>query len=283
MKILVLGATGMAGHVITLYFKERGHNVTALVTRPVSFCKYIIVDANDKIALNKHILVSKYDAVINCIGILNQFASMNKTDAIYLNSYLPHFIAKILKETDTKLIHMSTDCVFAGNTGPYYEISKHDGNSFYDRTKSLGEVIDSKNLTFRNSIIGPDIKINGIGLFNWFMNQSAPIYGYTGAIWTGVSTITLAKAMERSLEVNLNGLYNLVNNTSISKYELLKLFNKHFRNDEMMILPSDDLKLDKTLKCSRNDFDFTVPSYEEMVIEIKEWVNNHKNLYSNYK
>ena len=82
--------------------------------------------------------------------------------------------------------------------------------------------------------------------------------------------------------VNLTGLYNLVNNDSINKFELLRLFNKYFRNDELTILPSDKLQLDKTLKCTRTDFDFIVPSYEQMIIEMKEWVDAHKELYPNY-
>ena len=141
---------------------------------------------------------------------------------------------------------------------------------------------DDKNLTFRNSIIGPDINKNGIGLFHWFIQQNGIINGFTKAIWTGVTTLTLAKAMDKAIQTNLTGLYNLVNNDSISKYNLLCLFNKHFRNDEIKIEKSGKLVLDKTLICKRNDFDFVVPSYEQMVIDMKEWVNNHKELYPLY-
>lgn len=35
----------MAGHIITLYFKEQGYDVTGFTRRPVSFCKNIIGDA----------------------------------------------------------------------------------------------------------------------------------------------------------------------------------------------------------------------------------------------
>lgn len=282
MKILVLGVGGMAGHIISLYFKERGHDVTGFATRPIDFVKSIVGDAMNIQSLKKILLEGNYDVVINCIGLLNQFADNNPSNAVFLNSYLPHFVENILKKTLTKFIQMSTDCVFAGNTGPYYEDSLRDGQSFYDRTKALGEIENSKDLTFRNSIIGPDIKENGIGLFNWFMKQTGTIYGYSGAIWTGVTTLTLAKAMERAIEVNLTGIYNLVNNTSINKYELLNLFNKHFRNNEIIIQKSDKIQLDKSLRSSRTDFDFVVPTYEEMIIEMKEWIDNHKSLYPNY-
>lgn len=281
-NILVLGSIGMAGHLITLYFKEKGFNVTAYSMQPFPYCNNIIGNALETENFKNMLLEGDYDAVINCIGILNQVAEDNQSLATYLNSYLPHLVADTLKDKKTKLIHMSTDCVFAGNSGPYYEDSLRDGLTFYDRSKALGEVEDNKNLTFRNSIIGPDMNENGIGLFNWFMKQSGEINGFTGAMWTGVTTLTLAKSMEQAIKEDLCGLYNLVNNTSISKYDLLCLFNKYFRNNELVINKSESLNLDKSLRRKRNDFSFVVPSYEEMVSEMSEWVNNHKDLYPMY-
>jgi hypothetical protein len=42
----------------------------------------------------------------------------------------------------------------------------------YGLSKSLGEIIDDKNLTLRTSIIGPELKDNGEGLFSWFVKQT---------------------------------------------------------------------------------------------------------------
>ncbi|KAF0129293.1 MAG: dTDP-4-dehydrorhamnose reductase [Bacteroidetes bacterium] len=282
-KILVLGASGMAGHTITLYFMEKGYDVTAYSMNPFPFCRNINGDAFNRDEFTQILVQNEYDIVINCIGILNQWADENLAMAVYLNSYLPHLIADtLLKSSKARLIHMSTDCVFAGNTGPYFENSLRDGRSFYDRSKALGEIDDDVNLTFRNSIIGPDMNENGIGLFNWFMKQNNEIKGFTGALWTGVTTLTLAKAMESAIQENLSGLYNLVNNYSISKYELLSLFNKHFRNNCITIHKSDKLQLDKSLRNSRTDFSFVVPSYEHMIIEMKEWIEAHPQLYPHY-
>ena len=282
MKILVLGASGMAGHLITLYFKERGYDVVGFCRRPIDFCEYILGDAMNMDDVKGAIEKEDWDVVINCIGILNQFAEENKSQVVFLNGFLPHYVADLMKDRKTKLIQMSTDCVFAGNTGPYYENSFPDGKIFYDRSKAIGEVNDVKNLTFRNSIIGPDINEKGIGLFNWFMKQSGTIGGFTGAIWTGVTTLTLAKAMEQAIKEDLTGLYNLVNNTSINKFDLLSLFNKYFRDNQIDIEPNDKLQLDKTLKCIRTDFSFLVPTYEQQVQEMRDWVYSHKDLYPHY-
>lgn len=272
----------MAGHLISIYLHEQGHDVTAFSKSPFPYCKNINGDAMDKTFIVSMLKEDDYDVVINCIGVLNQDCDRNPSKAVYLNSYLPHLIVDILVKTKTKLIHMSTDCVFSGKKGSYKEDSFPDGETFYDRTKALGEVKDDKNLTFRNSIVGPDMKENGNGLFNWFMKQSGTINGYSKAIWTGVTTLTLAKAMERAAMENLTGIYNLVNNQSISKFDLLGLFNKNVREVKINILPSSVVNLNKSLVNTRKDFSFEIPSYEQMVIEMKEWIYNHKELYPHY-
>ena len=273
----------MAGHLISLYFKEQGHEVVGFARQQSELLdSTVISDASDMSLIKKTIDEGEFDAVINCIGLLNQFAEQNKAMAVLLNGYLPHYLTEITKDTKTKVIHMSTDCVFAGNDGPYYEDTLPNGATFYDRSKAMGEINTEKDLTFRNSIVGPDIKSSGIGLFNWFMKQEGEVRGYTGAIWTGVTTYTLAKAMEQALKENLTGLYNLVNNESINKYDLLGLFNKYFRAGEVKINPNDKLQLDKSLRRKREDFSFFVPSYEQQVKEMREWVDAHPSLYPHY-
>lgn len=282
MRFLVLGATGMVGHTIAIYLKEQGHNVITFSRKPFPYCENIIGDVTDFKVIEGIIKKVDYDAVVNCIGLLNQNADNNKHRAVLLNSFLPHFLSYILKDSRTRVIQMSTDCVFSGKNGNYNEGSLRDGETFYDRSKALGELENNKDLTFRNSIIGPDINKNGIGLFNWFMKQNGTINGYTKAIWTGVTTLTLAKAIEKAVEDNVIGLYHLVNNEKVSKYELLKLFNKYFRNNELVINKCDDFIVDKSLINNRKDFNFTVPSYEDMVKEMKEWIIEHKELYPHY-
>jgi len=282
LKFIVLGATGMAGHTIAIYLKEQGHKVTAFTRKAFPLCENSIGDITDLKLVADIIEKSEADAVINCIGILNQSAESNKHEAVFLNSYLPHYLNHITRNSKTKIIHMSTDCVFSGKIGNYQENSLKDGETFYDRSKALGELENEKDLTFRNSIIGPDMNQNGIGLFNWFMKQNVKTTGYEKAIWTGVTTLTLAKAMEKATKENLVGLYNLVNNDTISKYEMLKLFNSYFKNDQLIINKSDDVIINKSLVNNRKDFNFLVPSYEEMIREMKEWITNHKELYQHY-
>jgi dTDP-4-dehydrorhamnose reductase len=182
-------------------------------------------------------------------------------------------------DSNTKLIHLSTDCVFSGASGGYTEDSLTDGKTMYDRSKALGEVINDKDLTFRMSIIGPDISIDGVGLFNWFMKQHGRIHGYTKAIWNGITTIELAKAISAAINQNLIGLYHLTPNENISKYNLLHLFKKEFGKEDVEIIPYDNFVVDKTLINTRTDFDYQIPTYPEMIHEMALWIQQHKRLY----
>lgn len=282
MKFLIFGCNGMAGHMISLYLKEKGYVVHGFARKESPFIETIKGDATDVRLVRKAIGVNKFDTIINCIGVLNKNAEDNKTNAIFLNSYFPHLLAELTEGTDTQVIHMSTDCVFSGQRGQYMENDFCDGRTFYDRTKALGEINDSKNLTLRQSIVGPDINAKGIGLLNWFLQQEEKVNGYIGAVWTGQTTLQLAKTMEQAALQRVNGLYNMVPDDSITKYDLLNLFNKYIRKKKIEIIPVDKMAADKSLKRTNWEFAYVIPNYEQMVIELAKWMQIHKGLYPHY-
>lgn len=283
MRFLVLGCNGMAGHQISLYLQEQGHDITGFALEKSRLLeKSIAGDAANFQALKEIIQSGRYDTVINCIGILNQFAERNHHLAVMLNSYLPHFVASAANEVGSQVIHMSTDCVFSGDRGSYTEADFPDGRTFYDRSKALGELNDDHNVTLRNSIVGPDINEKGIGLLNWFMHQSDEVNGFTGAIWTGQTTLQLAKTMEVAAKERATGLINAVPSDPITKYELLKLFNKYLRNGSLKINPVEGVSADKSLKRTNYNFSYVIPDYEQMVAEAAEWIFAHKNIYPHY-
>jgi dTDP-4-dehydrorhamnose reductase len=282
-RILILGSKGMAGHVIREYLKENGnYEVADLARGKDHFLPTYQIDISDIKLVTQTINDYKPNFVINCIGILNKDAEENPDKAIYINSYLPHFLAKMGKENKFKLIQISTDCVFSGKMGNYAEDSFKDGLGFYAQSKALGEVSYGNHITIRTSIIGPEIKEGGIGLFDWFMKQHGEIKGYTRAFWTGVTTIELARAIEAIIDCNISGVIHLVNETKISKYDLLLLLKKEFNKNDIVILPNQDYTVDKSLLKSKYLDFYTVPPYEIMLHEMYKWIVDHPQYYSKY-
>lgn len=282
-RVVVVGSKGMAGHVIHTYLKENTNFTIVDVARgTVGHVPSYDIDVTDFHSLKEILEKEKPDYVINCIGILNRDAEDNPEKSILLNSYFPHFLAKIGKKVNFKLIHISTDCVFDGKKGGYTEESLKDGRGFYAESKALGEVIYENNLTIRTSIIGPELKKDGIGLFNWFMNQKGKIKGYTNAYWTGITTIELAKVIVASIDQEVTGLHHVVNNEKISKYDLVNLFNQVFKENELEIEPYDDYRIDKSLIKTNDSFHYSVPSYRKMIEEMRVWIENKHSFYGFY-
>ena len=277
--ILVLGSSGMLGHVVTKYFEERSYDVYNLSHRIKINERTEIIDVTNFSKFDKYLNKLKVDVIVNCIGILNEDAENNPDKAILLNSYLPRFLEKKYMNTKVKIIQISTDCVFSGKTGNYTEDSFRDGDSIYARTKTLGEINNNKDLTIRTSIIGPDINEDGIGLFHWFMNQKGTIYGFKNAYWTGVTTIELAKGIEKLIKNDVAGLYHFVPNEKISKYNLLNIIAEIF-NRNITIIPKEDYYVDKSLITTRTDFKYVIPTYREMIEEMKSWIDKNPQLYS---
>lgn len=277
MKILILGSDGMLGHVVKMYFEEKDYDVVCTTRRDEKSELYFNI-TNSVSEIERIIKRVKPDVVINCIGILNKVADEHKALAILINSYLPHYLDEISVENNFKLIHVSTDCVFDGKTGNYDEMSIPNETSMYGRTKALGEVINDRSVTLRTSIVGPDINENGVGLFKWFMEQEGEVGGYDRVLWTGITTIWFARCIEMAIENNLTGLHHCVNNDVISKYDLLVLFKKYF-NKDIVINHNPDVESKKTLVRTDKSFDFGIPSYEDMIKDMREWVLNHKEVY----
>lgn len=283
MKVLVMGASGMAGHVVATHLAEKGYVVSTVSGSNRLNETTTLIDATDTAALHEYLENNTFDIVVNCIGILIQQSEARKDLAAYLNGYLPHFLERFYRESSTRVIHLSTDCVFSGKHAPYHEDSPYDGETYYDRSKALGEIINDKDLTFRMSIIGPDMQKGGVGLFNWFYAQTGKIKGYQKSIWNGITTITLAKGIDAAITQNLAGLYHLVPSGNISKYDLLKLLASVFNRDDITVTPEASTISDKTLVNTRTDFTYSVPSYEVMLAEMKQWIKDHPDLYAHYK
>jgi dTDP-4-dehydrorhamnose reductase len=280
-KIIVLGSAGMAGHVLTKMLKDNFDELEVIdvsrgnkQTRPT-----VNLDVTDFSSLRELISKEAPDFVVNCTGILNKSAEDNPDIAILLNSYLPHFLEAITRHSETRIIHISTDCVFSGKRGGYNESDSRDGEGYYAQSKALGELINGKDLTIRTSIIGPEISDNPIGLFDWVMRQKGEINGYVNAIWSGVTTIELAKVIIEIINRPSipTGIIHLTNNIKVSKFDLLTLIKNVFELKDIQIIEHHNYEVDKSFLNTRIDINFKVPSYLDMILEMKEWIVKTKN------
>ncbi|EMB28418.1 dTDP-4-dehydrorhamnose reductase family protein [Treponema denticola] len=284
-KVLILGAGGMAGHMVYYYLDSLQKYCLYTVCHKTSLTGHsFILDVRDTNTITNILVDIQPDVIVNCIGVLIKGSQNSIKDAVYINAYYPHLLSDIIGKNlqSSKLIHISTDCVFSGEKGNYTFDDKKDALDVYGMTKNLGEVINRRDLTIRTSIIGPELKKNGEGLFHWlFSNRAAKeLNGYTKSVWSGVTTLELAKAIDFAITTDLIGLQQLSNNKQITKYELLKLITATF-NLPVEIKPVCGVISDKSIISSISDY--TVPSYSVMLQDLHNFMSKNKKLYTQYE
>ena len=274
MKILVIGSNGMAGHVITKYLRDQGYVVETAARNNALFS--INIEETQVVQKFLQEISNDYDYIINCIGLLVKDSNDRPDRAAIINSWFPHAVENAIKESKTRLIHLSTDCVFDGEKGNYIESDLHTEMNAYGSSKSLGEVNNTKDITFRMSIIGPEVKENGTGLFNWMMkNKEDNLPGWENAWWNGITTLQLAKCIEQYInEPKISGVYHLVNNNNkINKYELLCKINEIFNLKKTIIKTQGPKSVNKILINTRTDFNFEIDNYDQQLLRLRDFIN----------
>jgi dTDP-4-dehydrorhamnose reductase len=273
MRVLILGAGGMLGHKVWEIFRDRFDCRAAMRTRlpsPLFDDERVIdgFDATNFEATVKLIREVEPDVVVNCIGVVKQLAAAHDPIAsITLNSLFPHIVARACMDAGARMIHISTDCVFAGIRGHYTEDDIPDAADLYGRSKLLGEVTEGGALTIRTSIIGRELRTSN-GLVEWFLaNRGGAVRGFTNAIFSGVTTTMLARILAAIIEQHpgMHGLYHVAG-APISKYDLLVMLNAVI-GAGVMITPDDSFVIDRSLDATRFEAAtrLTPPEWPDMI------------------
>ena len=269
-KIILLGGNGMFGHVLLKKLKENKiFEVYDITRNKEDRINNFECDITDFDSLFEIIKNAKPHFIVNCVGVLIKGSINNPSNAILVNSVLPHKLVEFSNAVDSKLIHISTDCVFDGSKGSYFETDNKTAQDTYGLSKSLGEINDDKNLTLRTSIIGPELKDDGEGLFSWFIKQKGEVNGFTESIWGGVTTLVLADVIIKSINENYKGLFHVTNRQPISKFDLLSLIKEKFELNNIDLKRVSGKKADKSLSTKFNHFN--IKTYSEMISEMRNY------------
>lgn len=281
MTVLVLGATGMLGHTLFRYLRRERPDLRVYGTvRSRAGLTWFTeeerehlldgVEAADLSSVGRAIATAQPEVVVNCIGMVKQ--RKNAADVVAMivaNSLFPHQLSGICGEHGSRLIHLSTDCVFCGSTGNYSEEDDTDAKDLYGRTKILGEITGEGCFTIRKSMIGHELHTQ-TGLLEWFLAQRDRVYGYQNAIFSGLTTIELSRIMANYFLVE-SALPQLVHVTGdpISKLELLRLVRDTY-GMSIEIIPDESVRIDRSLDSStfRRLTGYQAPPWPEMVREM---------------
>ena len=282
MRLLILGGSGMLGHQLWRGLHAQ-HDTWVTLRRPVAdFAVHNLFDEakaiqfddiTDDTALERALGQAKPEAVINCVGLIKQRdEASDEALTLRVNAEFPHRLAKRCGEAGARLIHFSTDCIFAGTKGNYTESDPSDATDLYGQSKHQGEVADAHCVTLRTSVIGHELGTN-LALLDWFLSQRfQAINGYTKAIYSGFTTLEMARIVDRILTQHpaLSGVWHVASEP-ISKFALLQLCREKL-GWEGVIEPNDEFVCDRSLNADRFNqaTGYTPPSWEAMISELAQ-------------
>jgi dTDP-4-dehydrorhamnose reductase len=257
IKVLILGANGLIGNNISKFLYVKNIKIICGVrNKKKKFLKkadFIYYGDLEKIKniqkLKNYIIKINPNYIINCCGI-TKHSNINKKK---INFTLLKKIMNIA--VNFFFIHISTDCVFLGQKGNYAEESRRDAADDYGKTKIMAEqFLESKKncIILRTSTIGHEIN-TAKGLLEWFLkNKNQNVYGYFNSIFSGPTTLELAKIIYNFIlkkKILTHGLFNISSN-SIDKYSLLKIIKKIY-NKKIDIKKNLDIKVNRSLDASK--------------------------------
>ena len=279
MKVLVIGGDGMLGHELLCGLTS--HEVRVTLRKDVSRYSgiglfgphnaYGGVDVREVDTVSRAITDFRPAAIINAAGIVKQRPeAADPVTALEVNSLFPHRLADCAAAAGSRLIHISTDCVFSGDRGRYTERDRPDPIDLYGRTKLLGEPGAEGTLTLRTSMVGLELGQRR-GLVEWALRQHDQIAGYRYAVFSGLTTTELARVLDLVLTKaeDLRGIWHVAS-APISKLEFLSELMRRLGRQAAHVVPDESVHCDRSLVGAAFEAatGYTPPPWDAMLDEL---------------
>ncbi len=246
MRILVTGASGLLGLNLALE-AAKDHTVFGTFNKHAIQTDAFTVLQSDLLAegaLERLLEQTQPDWVIHCAALANlEDCEAQPALAAQLNTELPAKLARLVARGGARLLHVSTDAVFDGQTGMYSETDAPNPLSVYARTKLEGEqavsAANSRAIIARVNLFG--WSLNGVrSLAEFFytnLSLGKRIKGFTDVYFCPLLANDLAALFLKMLERGLSGLYHVVSRDCISKYEFGVRLAQRFGLNPTLITP----------------------------------------------
>ena len=209
----------------------------------------------------------------HAIGVTKQLdVAKDPITSIAINSLLPHRIANLCAKRGARLIHFSTDRVFCRPEGSLQR-NVSDRRRRPLRPEQAGSASPGPAVasTIRSSIVGRELRGRS-SLIEWFLSRrGGKATGYAGALYTGLTTNTMVNLMATLVrdEPDLGGIWHVASEP-ITKYELLKLVDRHY-NLGIELACDRNFAVDSRLDGSRfrARTGYSPPSWDDMIAAMR--------------
>lgn len=235
--ILILGSEGLLGRVVYTLLSQK---FPGSVWRSSRMQKdgYVKLQtetfADDFKAIETSI--GHIDYCVNCIALLGIYPDREAPlagELTTVNALFPLALEQVLTARKTKLIHISTDAVFAKMAGTVDESATVGPDTTYGASKYLGETSSPLALTLRTTVIGFDPKHHK-GLFELLLQGKKQVAGFSNQQWSGCTSLQCAQFILHMIENNVfdevrsyGPVLHVAPLQSLTKFDLLEAIAKH--------------------------------------------------------
>jgi dTDP-4-dehydrorhamnose reductase len=246
-RIMVIGANGLLGERLLEFYKDNS-NVELLCSsiEENSFTEgveYIPLDITSNNDVRDAIKSFYPDVIINAAAFTNVDACETEKDSAWkVNVDGVDNLAKHAIISDAHLIHISTDYIFDGVSGPYDENALPNPMSYYGRTKLASENLlknyDNNSTIIRiNVLYGPGGH-GKIDFVRWVVDSlrgEKVIRIVTDQVNNPTFTEDLVAGINSVIELGKSGLYNMGGAELLSRFEFTVKIADYFGLDKSLI------------------------------------------------
>ena len=191
MKILVTGSNGLLGQKLVTLLQQQ-ENVQLIATarsasvQPIKQGSFQSLDVTDSASVNAVITDTNPDVIIHTAAMTQVDDCEIKRDACTLNNVTAvEYLVEACKKNNVHLVHVSTDFIFDGSTGPLDELAKPNPINFYGESKLAAEqIIQKSNIS-------------------WSILRTVLVYGITKDLGRSNIVLWVKKSLEEGKTISV--------------------------------------------------------------------------------
>lgn len=251
-RIFISGANGMLGQRVVNYYSQKG-NIELLacsleersIRQQPDNIEYFSCDVTNREKIKSAVYNFCPDYILNLAAYTNvDLSEVEREKAWKANVKAVEYLTEAARVIDAHIIHISTDYIFDGKSGPYNEDAVPNPVGYYGRTK-----LASENVLKISGVLNTILRTNvlyGVAISHNpdFVNRviktlrnKEQIRVVTDQINNPTFTDDMVQAINKVIEFRKTGIYNIGGKEFISRYEFTQIISDFFKFDKSLITP----------------------------------------------
>ncbi|MBK6266655.1 NAD(P)-dependent oxidoreductase [Marivirga sp. S37H4] len=263
MKILITGSNGLLGQKLVQLISSTGNHELIATARGKNRLpesegyRFVSMDITDQKSVETVISSEKPDVIINTAAMTNVDQCETEREACWkLNVDAVSYLLNAAKANDSFLLHLSTDFIFDGSSGPYKEEDLPNPVSYYGESKLAAEKLllesDIEWAIVRTVLVyGIAHDMSRSNIILWVkksLEEGKDIHVVDDQWRTPTLAEDLAKGCFLIAEKKAKGIFNISGKDLMTPYEMAIQTASYFDLNKSLITKTDSSRFTQTAK-----------------------------------